>query len=112
VAVIAQRSRYRIAKDKDQKSRRDSRIAKRYPSANAQGSNRLSGPGQEAPGSPVILGVREITEKAMKVEEVLVKVYDPGRLQMAWQRVRKNAGAAGIDQIVFLHDFTIAFSRA
>jgi group II intron reverse transcriptase/maturase len=35
----------------------------------------------------------------MKVREVLVKVYDPGRLRMAWQRVRKNAGAAGVDQM-------------
>ncbi len=35
----------------------------------------------------------------MKIEEVLVKVYEPGRLQMAWQQVRKNAGAAGIDQM-------------
>ncbi len=35
----------------------------------------------------------------MKVREVLVKVYDPGRLQMAWQQVKKNAGAAGIDQM-------------
>jgi RNA-directed DNA polymerase len=35
----------------------------------------------------------------MKVREVLVKVYEPGRLQAAWQQVRKNAGAAGIDQM-------------
>ncbi len=35
----------------------------------------------------------------MKVNEVLVKVYEPGRLQMAWQQVRDNAGAAGIDQM-------------
>jgi group II intron reverse transcriptase/maturase len=35
----------------------------------------------------------------MKVKEVLVKVYEPGRLQAAWQQVRKNAGAAGIDQM-------------
>ncbi len=35
----------------------------------------------------------------MKVREVLVKVYDPGRLRMAWQRVRKNAGAAGVDRM-------------
>ena len=52
----------------------------------------------------------------MKVKDVLVKIYEPGRLQAAWQQVRKNAGAAGIDQmereLVFLHDFTIAFSRA
>jgi RNA-directed DNA polymerase len=45
------------------------------------------------------------------VQDVLVKVYDPGRLQKAWQQVSKNAGAAGIDQM-FLHDFTVAFSRA
>ena len=35
----------------------------------------------------------------MKVRELLVKVYEPGRLQRAWQQVRKNAGAAGIDQM-------------
>jgi len=35
----------------------------------------------------------------MKARDVLVKVYDPGRLQMAWQQVRQNAGAAGIDQM-------------
>ena len=35
----------------------------------------------------------------MKVREVLVKVYEPGRLQMAWQQVKKNAGAAGIDRM-------------
>jgi group II intron reverse transcriptase/maturase len=35
----------------------------------------------------------------MKVTQVLVKVFEPGRLQMAWQQVRKNAGAAGIDQM-------------
>ena len=35
----------------------------------------------------------------MKVVDVLVKVYEPGRLQLAWQQVRKNAEAAGIDQM-------------
>ena len=35
----------------------------------------------------------------MKVRELLVKVYEPGRLQRAWQQVRANAGAAGIDQM-------------
>ena len=35
----------------------------------------------------------------MKITDVLVKVYEPERLQQAWQQVRKNAGAAGIDQM-------------
>ena len=33
----------------------------------------------------------------MKHENVVEKVYDPGRLYAAWQQVRSNAGAAGID---------------
>ena len=35
----------------------------------------------------------------MNGRDVLVKVYEPGRRQRAWQRVRANAGAAGIDQM-------------
>jgi hypothetical protein len=86
--------------DKDQKTRWGNRIAKRYPGANAPESNRLSGPGQEVSASPVIRGVKvDDGESEIKVREVLVKVYEPGRLQRAWQQVRKNAGAAGIDQM-------------
>ena len=101
MAVIALRSRFRTVTDKDQKTTWGKRIATRYPGANAPGSNRLSGPGQEASGSPVILGVKiDDGESERKVREVLVKVYEPGRLQRAWQQVRKNAGAAGIDQMI------------
>ena len=35
----------------------------------------------------------------MKYKNVLERVYNPGRLRMAWQQVRKNAGAAGIDKM-------------
>lgn len=35
----------------------------------------------------------------MKAREVLAKVYEPRRLQMAWQQVKRNAGAAGIDRM-------------
>jgi hypothetical protein len=58
----------------------------------------------------------------VKHKKVLERVYNPGRLRMAWQQVRKNAGAAGIDRravrfvmnlkwfrkqgLVFLNDFT------
>jgi RNA-directed DNA polymerase len=35
----------------------------------------------------------------VKYEKVLEKVYDPGRLRRAWQQIKNNAGAAGIDQM-------------
>jgi hypothetical protein len=35
----------------------------------------------------------------MKVRQVLVKVTEPGRLRKAWQKVRANAGAAGLDRM-------------
>ena len=35
----------------------------------------------------------------MKYEKILEKVYEAGRLYMAWQQVRRNAGAAGIDKM-------------
>jgi RNA-directed DNA polymerase len=35
----------------------------------------------------------------VKQTEVLERVYDPGRLLVAWQQVKRNAGAAGIDQM-------------
>ncbi len=35
----------------------------------------------------------------MKVTDVLARVYEPGRLQQAWQQVKQNAGAAGIDRM-------------
>ena len=70
------------------------------------------GPGQEAPSRSAICGVNgDHGESEMKERDVLVKVYEPGRLQRAWQRVRQNAGAAGIDQMVFRHDCTSTFSR-
>jgi hypothetical protein len=56
--VLAPRSRNRAVTDKDQKTRWGKRIAKRYLGANALESNSLSGPGQMASASPVILGVK------------------------------------------------------
>lgn len=35
----------------------------------------------------------------MKHVKVLERVYEPRRLRKAWQQVKKNAGAAGIDQM-------------
>ena len=35
----------------------------------------------------------------MKVKRVIERVYNPWRLRRAWQQVRKNAGAAGIDRM-------------
>ena len=98
--MIAPRSRNRAVTEKDQKTSWGKRIAQRYLGANALGSSSLSGPGQAASARPVILGVKaDQREGEVKVQQVLVKVYDPGRLQRAWQQVRNNAGAAGIDRM-------------
>jgi len=35
----------------------------------------------------------------MKQEKVMERVYGPGRLYAAWQQVKRNAGAAGIDKM-------------
>jgi len=35
----------------------------------------------------------------VKYEEVIERVYNPRRLREAWQQVRRNAGAAGIDKM-------------
>jgi hypothetical protein len=35
----------------------------------------------------------------VKHEKVLERVYNMGRLRQAWQQVRKNAGAAGVDKM-------------
>jgi RNA-directed DNA polymerase len=35
----------------------------------------------------------------VKYKEVLEKVWEPGRLLAAWRQIRRNAGAAGIDQM-------------
>ena len=40
----------------------------------------------------------------MKHEKVMERVYEPGRLRRAWQQVRNNAGAAGIDKMT-VEDF-------
>ncbi len=40
----------------------------------------------------------------MKYEKVLEMVYDRGRLLEAWQQVKRNAGAAGIDKMT-IEDF-------
>ena len=35
----------------------------------------------------------------MKYENVLERVYEPGRLLLAWQLVKQNAGAAGVEEM-------------
>ena len=37
--------------------------------------------------------------KLEKTRNVMQRVYESGRLRLAWQRVKKNAGAAGIDRM-------------
>ena len=40
----------------------------------------------------------------MKQENILERVYEPGRLWTAWQQVKQNAGTAGIDEMT-VEDF-------
>jgi group II intron reverse transcriptase/maturase len=57
-------------------------------------------PGRKAFGSPAILGINvDHGESEVKAQDVLAKVYEPGRLWTAWQQVKKNAGAAGVDRM-------------
>jgi RNA-directed DNA polymerase len=42
----------------------------------------------------------------MKQENVLERIYDSRRLRSAWQQVKRNAGAAGIDQMT-VKDFEL-----
>ena len=38
-------------------------------------------------------------DKQVKHVKVMERVYEPRRLRQAWQQVKQNAGAAGIDQM-------------
>ena len=49
--------------------------------------------------------------KGEKIQQVLERVYDSRRMRQAWEQIRRNAGAAGIDGIcsqgpIFLDDCT------
>ena len=61
---------------------------------------RGSGLGPErATGNPAIDGAKAKSRSShVKHEKVMEQVYEPGRLWAAWQQVRRNAGAAGIDR--------------
>ena len=48
----------------------------------------------------VITMERKVVEvKVEKIRNVMQMVYEPGRLKLAWQQVKKNAGSAGIDRM-------------
>lgn len=43
---------------------------------------------------------RELSKVEMKkVQNVLERVYEPRRLLEAWRQAKRNAGAAGVDQM-------------
>ena len=65
-------------------------------------SARLEGirlPVQRAAHNPAIPDVRRAMEEGVKYKQIMERVFEPRRLQTAWQQVRSNAGAAGIDQM-------------
>jgi len=52
-------------------------------------------PAQRAAHNPAIPDVRRAMEEDVKYKQVMEQVFEPRRLQEAWQQVRSNAGAAG-----------------
>jgi hypothetical protein len=38
-------------------------------------------------------------EEEVRYKQIIEKVFEPRRLLAAWQQVRSNAGAAGMDQM-------------
>jgi group II intron reverse transcriptase/maturase len=80
------------------KPKGDGRIPEGIPTGRTPEGQKPSGSGQRAAQGPAILDGRECPgERRVKQEKVLERVYDRRRLQWAWQKVRRNAGAAGID---------------
>jgi group II intron reverse transcriptase/maturase len=62
--------------------------------------NRHPTPAQRQSIARQIIKEREWSRRnKVKHENVLEKVYDPGRLRKAWQQIKRNAGAAGIDEM-------------
>jgi len=62
----------------------------------------MSHPASDQTGSPhsrQSVAKQSHGEHEVKVKRVMERVYDRGRLRGAWQQVRKNAGAAGIDEM-------------
>ena len=97
--MIALRSRDSTVKERTRKRVGVANLEE-IPRCKRTGVKQVPGPGHKAPGSPAILGDKgDHGESEMKAHGVLAKVYEPGRLWTAWQRVKKNAGAAGIDRM-------------
>ncbi len=56
-------------------------------------------PGKGDQGGPAIMSGASCEGSVEKVEKVMERVYNRRRLETAWQQIRKNAGAAGIDKV-------------
>jgi hypothetical protein len=57
------------------------------------GSHEWSGPNQEVTHHPTIHLEGAATEReGVKAEKVLERVYERGRLRLAWKQVERNAG--------------------
>lgn len=52
----------------------------------------------------IITMERKVTGMQNKITNVMAMVFDPRRLNTAWQQVKKNAGSAGIDNVT-IKDF-------
>lgn len=62
------------------------------------GNDRGAG-AEDTPGAARGSQVVKETMRAQKVHSLISQVYDPHSLQQAWERVRENKGAAGVDGV-------------
>jgi RNA-directed DNA polymerase len=83
--VTASRSRIRVSRKRSQKPN--------------GGTHPVSGSGHGPLEARQSLMWKRSRSSQVKQEKVIERVYEPGRLYQAWQQVRRNAGAAGIDKM-------------
>ena len=82
------------------KPKGDGEISEGIPTGRTPEGQQPSGSGPRAAHRPAIPDERKRPgQRGVRQERVLERVYERRRLRWAWQKVRSNAGAAGIDEV-------------
>jgi len=97
---MTQRSRNRTVREGPEIQDGVTESLRRYPLCKSMRVRQVPGPGHKAPRQTGNPRWQEKSRRSeVKARQVLAKVYEPRRLQVAWQKVKRNAGAAGIDRM-------------